>query len=349
MGNRTVVEQEIAEIERVARQHGSVLAAWHHHRFRAVLAALSGDFDDARAANSSARELAQRCGELSRVSLSSAFQLQLAILRGDPAELDLEFTQIVQHAPPIPLVRISRPQLHAIEGRLDQAAEEFEEFRHLPATFPLGVRWLGTIVQVASVAELLDDPEVAATTYPLLAPIARYYSGDGSGAVFNHGALSRLAGEMALTAGRTGDAINQLREAIAMNARIGARPYTALSRLGLARALIARIPSDAQLAEAAELTARAAAEFRRLDMPGPLARASSVTEQIAAARRSISTLSPREEEVAGLVAQALSNRQIAARLVLSERTVETHVRSILNKLGVNSRAQIAVWVRSANR
>jgi DNA-binding NarL/FixJ family response regulator len=51
-------------------------------------------------------------------------------------------------------------------------------------------------------------------------------------------------------------------------------------------------------------------------------------------------LSPRESEVA---AQARSNRRIAAELVLSERTVETHVRSILSKLGYTSQTEIATW------
>jgi non-specific serine/threonine protein kinase len=50
-----------------------------------------------------------------------------------------------------------------------------------------------------------------------------------------------------------------------------------------------------------------------------------------------------EREVACLVAQGLTNRDIAARLVIAERTAEGHVQSILNKLGVNSRAQIAAW------
>jgi predicted ATPase/DNA-binding NarL/FixJ family response regulator len=57
-------------------------------------------------------------------------------------------------------------------------------------------------------------------------------------------------------------------------------------------------------------------------------------------------LGKREAEVARLVADGLSNKQIGARLFISERTVDSHVRSALNKLGFNSRAQIAAWVRT---
>lgn len=347
LGNLAVAEQELTEIEDIADRRGSALATWHVHRFRAVLAALSGDFDAARAANAAARELALRCEDHGMASLSSAFELHLAILRGDPTEADPNFDELIRHAPPMPLVKIARPLLHAIQGRRDEASAEFDEFRHLPATFPIGVRWMGTIVHVALAAELLRDAEVAAELHSVLAPVAHYYTGDGSGAVFNHGAMARLAGEMALLAGRTDDAITHLRDAVAMNARIGARPYAALSRFGLARALATTPPSSSRLAEAAELATYAAAEFRRLDMPGPLAAAGALGDAIAAARRPASTLSAREAEVAELVAEALSNRQIAERLVLSERTVETHVRSILNKLGVRTRTEIATWVLRA--
>jgi non-specific serine/threonine protein kinase len=54
-------------------------------------------------------------------------------------------------------------------------------------------------------------------------------------------------------------------------------------------------------------------------------------------------LSPREREVAALVAQGLSNREIATRLTISERTAEAHVQHILTKLGAASRSQIATW------
>jgi predicted ATPase/DNA-binding CsgD family transcriptional regulator len=60
-------------------------------------------------------------------------------------------------------------------------------------------------------------------------------------------------------------------------------------------------------------------------------------------------LGKRELEVARLVAEGLSNKQIAARLFISDRTAATHVGNILNKLGFNSRAQVATWVASSNR
>jgi non-specific serine/threonine protein kinase len=54
-------------------------------------------------------------------------------------------------------------------------------------------------------------------------------------------------------------------------------------------------------------------------------------------------LTPREREVALLVAEGLSNRDIANRLVLSVRTVEVHVDRILTKLGFSNRTQLAAW------
>jgi class 3 adenylate cyclase/tetratricopeptide (TPR) repeat protein len=58
---------------------------------------------------------------------------------------------------------------------------------------------------------------------------------------------------------------------------------------------------------------------------------------------SVSGLTKREREVAAYVAEGLTNRDIAGRLVISDRTVETHVEHIRNKLGVRSRAQVAMW------
>jgi DNA-binding CsgD family transcriptional regulator len=62
-----------------------------------------------------------------------------------------------------------------------------------------------------------------------------------------------------------------------------------------------------------------------------------------AAKHIYDGLTEREREIAVLIAQGQSNREIAAALVLSERTVATHVSNVLAKLNVASRAQIAAW------
>jgi DNA-binding NarL/FixJ family response regulator len=55
-------------------------------------------------------------------------------------------------------------------------------------------------------------------------------------------------------------------------------------------------------------------------------------------------LTEREMEIAGLIGQGMTNGEIAGELVLSKRTVETHIHHILSKLGLTSRAQIIRWV-----
>ncbi len=69
----------------------------------------------------------------------------------------------------------------------------------------------------------------------------------------------------------------------------------------------------------------------------------------APATDSAGVLRQRETDVARLVADGLSNKEIGARLFISERTVESHVRNIMNKLGFSSRAQIAGWMAALDR
>jgi DNA-binding CsgD family transcriptional regulator/tetratricopeptide (TPR) repeat protein len=60
-------------------------------------------------------------------------------------------------------------------------------------------------------------------------------------------------------------------------------------------------------------------------------------------KRAFDGLTAREREVAALIAGGLSNRAIADKLVVSERTVESYVSSMLGKLGASARTQIAAW------
>ncbi len=105
------------------------------------------------------------------------------------------------------------------------------------------------------------------------------------------------------------------------------------------RALRASLPSSqvaAELASGRKLALEAALELARTALrarPSGLARTPSTSVA--------SVLTQREYEVAQLVSRGLTNRQVAAELVVAEKTVKNHVQRVLEKLGVRSRAELA--------
>ena len=342
-GDLLAVDDELGRIEQFAvyRRHG--LARWHLHRLRATRAALVGELGAAVEHNEAARAVAIEIGTLSTIGMYYTFLNELALLRGTIApEAGRAAIAVLRQAPSIALVRVFIPLVHALRGDHDLARATFEEFRHMPGTIEVGPRWAALVNHIGFVALLLDDTDTAERVYQELSGLAPGFMADGSGIVFCGGATERVGGDLALATGRVDEAIRRYTTAIEMNARIGARPFLALSRLGLAKALAARgVAGDLPAARA--LVTEAAAEFRRLDLPGPLAAADALLTRIDAAASAANPLSRRESEVASLIALAMSNRQIAEQLVLSERTVETHVRSILAKLGYSTRTEIATW------
>jgi non-specific serine/threonine protein kinase len=88
----------------------------------------------------------------------------------------------------------------------------------------------------------------------------------------------------------------------------------------------------------AELDLDQAIAYALGEKPEPAAPAPTVTDTAG------TSLTQREQQVTELITQGLSNKEIAARLVIAQRTVEGHVERILSKLGFTKRAQLAAWV-----
>jgi non-specific serine/threonine protein kinase len=85
---------------------------------------------------------------------------------------------------------------------------------------------------------------------------------------------------------------------------------------------------------------------QRLSLEEAVAYAQDVVQKVISAhptRQQLDQLTPRERQVALLIAQAKSNDEIAAALVVSKRTVESHIANIRSKLGFTERAQIVRW------
>jgi DNA-binding NarL/FixJ family response regulator len=144
--------------------------------------------------------------------------------------------------------------------------------------------------------------------------------------------------------GRLDDASRHLRAAIALAERIGMPPAVAGATYQLARVLARRKrPGDQD--EASALATSASALAGKLGMRPLEALARALAARLAATVGGRGgPLTRREAEIATLVARGLTNRQIAAVAHIGERTVETHVQHILDKLGLGSRTQVAAWV-----
>ncbi len=154
-----------------------------------------------------------------------------------------------------------------------------------------------------------------------------------------------------LAAGQAEGADRLAREAIAVGARTANPVLSARARVVLGTALARAGDPEAAIAEleAAERTLidrgamreadAAAQELRRLGRRRRRARPATSAAGIAA-------LSPREREVAALVASGNRNREVAAALFVSEKTVESHLARIYDKLGVRSRTALAAIIAS---
>lgn len=122
----------------------------------------------------------------------------------------------------------------------------------------------------------------------------------------------------------------------------------ASARLSLGQAMCATDPTMA--AAEAELAHRAFAELGALDQ---LDRAAALLRELGGPARTGprrgDRLTDREQEVLALLAQGLSNPQIADRLFISRRTAAHHVSHVLAKLGVSNRSQAAAWASSHGR
>src|SRR5262249_22798350 len=152
-------------------------------------------------------------------------------------------------------------------------------------------------------------------------------------------------GLAAATIGRLDDAARHLRAAAEINDRAGLRPFAAWARYQLARVLARRRrPRDRE--EAAALAASAAAIAQGPGMAPLRHRATELAASLAG--KAPGQLTARERDIAALVCQGLTNRQIAATVHISERTAENHVQHILTKLGFTTRAQIAAWVAAGS-
>ena len=230
-------------------------------------------------------------------------------------------------------------------GAVLAAREQHERARELLRAYDIDNGWICRWAPVLVTSDLaLGDLAGARADAGRAAALAPATGMAGARAAAGRAeALVALAEGDAPLAARL--ALSALDEAEAAGAALEA----ARSRLVAGRALLTsdRAAGLALLGQAAEEAARCGAP-RVADEARLALRRAGVRIGRGGGRAEgatgLAALSGREREVADLVSEGLTNREIGARLFLSEKTIETHMTRVLQKLGVRSRAQVAAEV-----
>jgi DNA-binding CsgD family transcriptional regulator len=171
--------------------------------------------------------------------------------------------------------------------------------------------------------------------------------GDELGTPYVRGRTRLVAGQVAAARGDHEHARRACEDAVDLLVEADAAHETALARLEIARALAALGRDEAAAAETR--TARDA--FVALGAERDVARLDAAVggngQVRGGVRRSLGELTPRELEVLRLVAQGLSDAEVADRLVLSQHTVHRHVANVRSKLRLPSRAAAVAYAARA--
>ena len=255
-------------------------------------------------------------------------------------------------------------EIRVLQGRYEEAEQLLVGLEGEPEALQARVALRIARGEPAAAAALLTRrlDEVGWTALvaaPLLAQLveARLLEGQLDGATGAASALEQIAaerrrervealataarGRIALAEGRE-DAADLLLEAVNRFAELDARLDAARTRLELARALSSSSPEvaiDAARHARTELDALGA--VRDADAAAALMR--SLGAKGRAGPRAAGLLSRRETEVLRLLADGLSNREIAERLFISPKTAEHHVSRIYSKLGLSTRVEAAAY------
>jgi DNA-binding NarL/FixJ family response regulator len=332
--DRAQAEELVAEIARLAERTGDPGLQWRGFAWRAIQLTLDGDLEGSLRASDRLEAIAEDLGfpVLGKVQGASLRLRPHVYLGQAPNPLDEQY--ILSSDPTELVMGPARAQF----GASDLGRAALSRFTSRLQSGEIGRPGVIDIVNALDTAVVLRDRAAA--------EILRHRMGPGSRVVgYVYGSLvstERLRGAAAALCDDPVVAGTCFEDALASMRRMAYRPELAMTRVQYAELLL----QAGSVAEAGRYLAEAIPALREMRMKPALEHAERLQATTNGRTRSTDVLglTAREREIAVLLADGLSNRDIATRLVISEMTVEVHVKHVLNKLGFRSRSQVAVWV-----
>ena len=341
-------ERSLADLRLRANQYDMLLARDVVAAIDTMLLMRAGRFGDAEEAAAECHRLGSEVGDADADPwyLAQLFAIRWMQGRGG------EFLPVIEQlARGTALVHANAGYLWTVEAALaaeagadDQARAALDrvlanDLELLPETSV----WLPALFGVAEAAAKLGD---ATAAHEAARRLESYASLPvmGSLAIVCFGSAARALGLARRTLGDLDGAIEALESAVLQNRRLANFPVLTITRADLAETLYRRGDGGDRV-RADELLERAIADGEALGLGARVAGWQARRDELAGAsapggstQEPVAGLSAREMEVLTLVARGMSNRAIAAELVISEKTVARHLSNIFGKIDVSSRA-----------
>ena len=316
-----------------ARDAGAVNMIEHALTRGVVFRIATGAWSEAFKAAQEALLLDRNLGLDELVAFPLAELAVISALRGDPAapqhlrDLDAELEQHPAHGATTGLVRGLAHWAAARQPEVTPATA----LHHLQQIELPVARWLTALDRIET-AVRADRRDLAEEWLNEICSFAEGTDMAWAWATVHH--AKAVLGD--------GDAEEHLTKALEWHAKSPRLPARARTQLALgehlrrhSRRTAARVPLREALDTFESLGARFWAERARQEL-----RASGETAR-RGANLVASDLTPQESQIAGLVREGLSNKDVAARLFISPRTVDFHLRNVYTKLGITSRTELA--------
>ncbi len=276
LGEVERAREDVMELARLAEELRQPSQRLYAVNLRAHLALLAGNFEEAEQLIEEAIELGERA---QRWNARIAYRMQSYLLRRAQGGLE-ELAQIYEaHAGAFdyrtyPIFDCVRARFYDDLGRHDEARAIFETLaKNDFAGVPVDEEWLASMCLLAEAAASIGDVRRSRVLYELIAPYA-----DRVGTSYpeiNLGSVARYLGLLSATEARWGEAERHFSNALAVNQRIGARPWLGHTQEDYARMLLARGEAG-DAGKAGKLLEDARATYRALGMTRPLAKLEAV-------------------------------------------------------------------------